>query len=203
VNPEYAGDHVACQNTLGAHAPDGNAHAFNKFLRGAFRYSSTFRLPVADNPEGGEEVNTGPEIKWEAEPATPRPLSRRYFIDRSGFLERKCLGDEIASGPDAHRSMAAEGHQKARIGDPNYSHAHTREKNQSELKDAVDWNPESFARYSPLVRLDQIRTLGPERINDKKFVQAPPKESKANAVAAVTVRSNTELNIGNLIISLP
>jgi len=129
-------------------------------------------LPVADNPEGGEEGNTGPEVKREAEPAPPRPLSRRSFIDRSGFLERKCLGDEIDGGPDAHRGMAAEGHQKPESEIQIIPRPHEG-KNQSELKDAMDWNPESFTRYSDAIRLYQIRTLGPERINDKKLVQAP------------------------------
>jgi len=128
--------------------------------------------PVADNPEGGEQRDTGPEVKREAEPAPPRPLSRGHLIDRGGFLERKRLRNEIDSGPDAHRGMAAKGHQKPEaeiqiIPGPHES------QDQIELKDGMDWNPESFTRYSTAVRLDQIGPLGPERINDKKLVQAP------------------------------
>src|SRR4051812_11332996 len=68
--------------------------------------------PVAGNPQGCEQGTTGPEIEREAELAPPRPFSRRRFVDRGRLLKRKRFGNEIEGGPNAHRSVAAERHQK-------------------------------------------------------------------------------------------
>src|SRR6516165_5220609 len=111
-----------------------------------------------------------------------RPLPGRYLRGGTGVRPFECegFGNEVEGRPDAHNSVTNQGQPQPR---PNGGSRPRRNErgDHAKLEKRVNRYPESPARDPASLRLNEIQTLGPEGIDNQKFVETASDQHERKA----------------------
>lgn len=143
---------------------------------GIARGSTVIRLfsgQACRSDKGSKHCAAGHQIKGQPEEASARPAASGRFVDLTGVytFELESFRYEIECRPDSHGNVAREAEQQPDT-DRTFRPRHHQRDDQRYFEGDMRWDPETSARHATALRLDQLRTTWPCRIDNAVLVES-------------------------------